>query len=204
MLDTTSPSSTQAIPNVLPRTKWAKRIVAAWQSQVLSIFEVGSLLVSANNELKRGEWIAMIKSDLPFSRSTANKLIKIATCDHLRNAEHVPHLPAHWGTLFELALLTAEQFKRGICAPPILSEAGNSKSGREAIEPQMVSMPSRAGGSGEMDTVTMRLRVLELKTLRCFFGEGRQFGGLRFLPTTNFSRAGRLTPCVRDQTSSPR
>jgi hypothetical protein len=56
----------------------------------------------------------MIKSDLPFSRSTTNKLMKIAACDHLRNAEHVPHLPAHWGTLFELTTLTKEQFDRGI------------------------------------------------------------------------------------------
>jgi hypothetical protein len=46
--------------------------------------------------------------------STANKLMKIGACDHLRNSEHVPNLPVHWGTLFELTLLTAEQFNHGI------------------------------------------------------------------------------------------
>jgi hypothetical protein len=69
---------------------------------------------AAASELKHGEWIAMINSDLPFTRSTANKLMKIATCDHIRNAEHVPHLPVHWGTLHDLTLLTEEQFERGI------------------------------------------------------------------------------------------
>jgi hypothetical protein len=41
----------------------------------------------------------MVKEELPFGQDTANKLMKIATCDHLRNSEHVLNLPAHWGTL---------------------------------------------------------------------------------------------------------
>jgi hypothetical protein len=100
--------------NSLPRAKWAQRITDAWQKQVPRIFETALLLESAKTELRRGEWMAMVKADLPFSHSTVNKLIKIAACDHLRNSEHVPRLPAHWGTLFELTLLTAEQFERGI------------------------------------------------------------------------------------------
>jgi hypothetical protein len=103
--------ATQAIPNIIGRGKWAKRITEAWQKQVPSIFETGSLLESAKAELRRGDWMKMIKSDLPFSQSTANKLMKIAACDHLRNSDHGPSLPAHWRTLFELTLLTAEQFK---------------------------------------------------------------------------------------------
>jgi hypothetical protein len=114
----TSPSeSTQAAVherNSLARRKWAELFLDAWQKQVPSIIEAGSILESAKAELRHGEWIAMIQSDLPISRSTANKLMKIAACDHLRNAEHVPYLPAHWGTLFELTLLTEEQFERGI------------------------------------------------------------------------------------------
>jgi hypothetical protein len=107
-------AQTQAIPNVISRGKWAMRITEAWQKQLPSIFEVASLLESAKTELRHGDWIKLIKNDLPFSRSTTNKLIKIGACDHLRNAERVPHLPAHWGTLFELTLLTREQFEHGI------------------------------------------------------------------------------------------
>ena len=112
-------AQTQAISNVIPRGKWAKRITEAWQKQLPSIFEVATLLESAKTELRHGDWANMIKADLPFSRSTANKLMKIGACDHLRKAEHVPHLPAHWGTLFELTLLTAEQFDHGVATGAI-------------------------------------------------------------------------------------
>jgi hypothetical protein len=107
-------TQTQAIPNVLPRGNWAKLITIAWQKQLPSIFEVASLLKSARAELRRGDWAKMIKVDLPFGQSTANKLMKIGACDHLRKSEHVPNLPAHWGTLSELTLLTADQFAHGI------------------------------------------------------------------------------------------
>jgi hypothetical protein len=115
--DTVPFSSTQATPAtaaVMTRRKWAKRIVEAWQKQVPGIFETGLLLESAKAELRHGDFIKMIKADLPFARSTANKLMKIVACDHLRNAERIPHLPAHWGTLFELTLLKPDQFEAGI------------------------------------------------------------------------------------------
>jgi hypothetical protein len=112
---TTATSSTQAVGNrnSLSRSEWAERITTAWQGQVGSIIEVGALLKAAKEELRRGDFMKMVKAELPFSQSTANKLMKIAACDHLRNSEHVPSLPAHWGTLFELTLLTAEQFEAG-------------------------------------------------------------------------------------------
>ena len=113
MFNTGTPS-TQAIPNTLTPTKWAKRINDAWQKQLPSILEVGSLLGSAKEELRRGEWMRLVKGQLPFGQSTANKLMKIAACDHLRNSEHVPNLPAHWGTLHELTTLTEQQFEHGI------------------------------------------------------------------------------------------
>jgi hypothetical protein len=113
-MHTTPSTSTQAIPNAMSRNNWARIITSAWQSQVSSIFETGSYLKDAQDELKHGEWIAMIKTDLPFGRSTANKLMKIAKCDHLRVADHGPHLPACWRTLYELTALTQQQFKRGI------------------------------------------------------------------------------------------
>jgi Protein of unknown function (DUF3102) len=64
--------------NQLPREKWAKRIAAAWQKQVLSIFEVGALLEAAKAELRHGEWMTLVKNELPFGQRTANMLMKIA------------------------------------------------------------------------------------------------------------------------------
>ena len=106
----------------MSREKWAKRITEAWQKQLPYIFEVASLLESAKAELRHGDWANMIKADLPFGQSMANKLMKIGACDHLRNSEHVPHLPTHWGTLFELTLLTTEQFEHGITTGAINSK----------------------------------------------------------------------------------
>jgi hypothetical protein len=128
---------TQVVPNVMPRGKWAARIAEAWQKQLPSIFEVASLLESAKAELRHGDWAKLIKADLPFSQSTANKLMKIAACDHLRNSDHGPNLPACWRTLYELTALTAEQFKHGI------------KTG--AINPKMQRKDVRAlRGDGQM------------------------------------------------------
>lgn len=105
---------TQAVPNVMPHGKWAQLITGAWQKQLPSIFEVASLLESARSELRHGDWATMIKTDLPFSQSTANKLMKITACNHLRNSDHGLNLPACWRTLYELTTLTIEQFKHGI------------------------------------------------------------------------------------------
>jgi hypothetical protein len=103
----------------LMREKWAKRIATAWQKQVQDIFEVGALLESAKAELKYGEWLIMVKAEIPFSRSTAAVLIKISTCDQLRDVAHERHLPAHWPTLNELTKLTPEQFATGIASGAI-------------------------------------------------------------------------------------
>jgi hypothetical protein len=103
----------------MSREKWASRIAAAWQKQVPSIFEVGALLESAKAELKHGEWIAMAKSELPFTRTTATRLMQVAACDHLRNDAHAHHLPAHWPTLCELTKLTTAQFEQSIASGAI-------------------------------------------------------------------------------------
>ena len=102
------------VQNSMPREKWVLRITEAWQKQVIDIFEVGSLLEASREEIGRGGWMVMVREELPFGQSTANKLLKIAENENLRNSEHVPNLPAHWGTLYELTKLTEEQFAAGI------------------------------------------------------------------------------------------
>jgi hypothetical protein len=144
--------------NALTRAKWAQRIADAWQKQVPSIFEVGSLLEAANLELRRGEWMAMIKRDLPFSQSTVNKLIKIAACDHLRNSEHVPSLPAHWGTLYQLTLLTAEQFERGIASGAI-----NPKIQRKDVKALRGGGQSTPTGERKSPIAALKREIADLK-----------------------------------------
>lgn len=102
--------------NAMSQQKWIDRITAAWREQLPSIFETGNLLEASKLELAHGLYMEMIREKLPFGQSTANKLVAISCNDNLRdtNSEPVPNLPVHWGILYELTLLTAEQFAEGI------------------------------------------------------------------------------------------
>lgn len=93
---------------------WAQRITECWRASVQAILEVGRLLAAAKDELPHGEFGKMIESELPFSASTANRLMKISADPKLSNPAHVQHLPASWGTLYELTKLDDEQFEEAI------------------------------------------------------------------------------------------
>jgi hypothetical protein len=169
--NTTPVTSTQAIPNVWTRGSWAARITDAWQKQIPSIFEVGSLLESAKAELRHGDWAKMIKADLPFSQSAANKLMKIAACDHLRNSDHGPNLPACWRTLYELTALSAEQFEHGITIGAI-----NPKMQRKDIrtlrgvpasatesKPSAISIVKRRVAEQDIEIAQLRARLANVQ-----------------------------------------
>jgi hypothetical protein len=119
----------ESLSNTMPRAKWIKRIEHAWEKwqsaaetvragMLESIFETGTLLETAKEELRAthgyGEWAKMVQNDLPFTKRMADMLIVIATNDNLRDGNHGSHLPGHWRTLYELTKLTDEQFKKGI------------------------------------------------------------------------------------------
>jgi hypothetical protein len=92
------------------RNQWATRISTAWQKSVESIIETGGLLIAAKAALDHGQWGQMVESDLPFSRQTAHKLMKIADDARLSNVAHVRHLPPSWGILYELTKLDDDTF----------------------------------------------------------------------------------------------
>jgi N6-adenosine-specific RNA methylase IME4 len=96
------------------RVRWAERIAKAWQSSVDGIFETGKQLIAAKDDLDHGEFSAMIESDLPFGRRTAQMLMKVAADRRLTNAKHVSLLPPHWGTLYQLTKLPDDVFRAKI------------------------------------------------------------------------------------------
>lgn len=98
---------------------WTTRIAASWRQGFLAILEVGKLLGRAKSELPHGEWETMCKEKLPFSHSTAQRLMAIADDARISNPAHVQHLPPHWGTLYELTKLSDEEFEKGIQAGAI-------------------------------------------------------------------------------------
>jgi hypothetical protein len=58
------------------------------------------LLIEAKAALDRGEWQSL---KLPFSSTTAQRLMLIARNQRLANPANLPLLPPHWTTLYDLA-----------------------------------------------------------------------------------------------------
>lgn len=104
------------------RDDWAARITACWRASLDAILQVGRLLAEAKAALPHGEFGGMIESDLPFTASTAQRLMAIAADPKLSNPAHVQHLPPSWGTLYELTKLDDEQFEAKIADGTITPE----------------------------------------------------------------------------------
>jgi Protein of unknown function (DUF3102) len=87
------------------RKEHAARINDAWQKTVDSAIETGLRIIDAREGLEHGEYIAMIESDLNFSRSMAFRFVAIASDKVLSNDAHVQHLPPAVGTLYDLTVI---------------------------------------------------------------------------------------------------
>ena len=79
-----------------------------------SIIKCGRLLIAAKDELKHGEFLKMIENNLPFKRSTAQALMKIAADGRITKNQHVGCLPAHWSTLAKIIQLPDAAFEARI------------------------------------------------------------------------------------------
>jgi hypothetical protein len=88
---------------------FAKKICAAWQSSLRGILECGRLLVAAKQRLKHGQFEQMIKTELPFGPSTAQRLMAIARDQRLTNPAHAQLLPPSWYSLYRLHTLSDTQ-----------------------------------------------------------------------------------------------
>ena len=120
--------------------KYAQRITACQRKSVNSIIECGRLLVTAKNELKHGEFLKMIENELPFKRSSAQALMKIAADGRITKYQHAGCLPAHWSTLVKLAQLPDAVFEAGI-ADGTIHPGLERRSAVEMIESYFASLP---------------------------------------------------------------
>jgi len=87
------------------------KITTSWKEATASILRTASLLLEAETELSELEFLDLL-GGLPFSQSTASKLLTIGQNKHLSNYQE--HLPPHWTTIYELALMPEEQLKTEI------------------------------------------------------------------------------------------
>ena len=74
--------------------KYAQKITDAWQKAVDGILSVGQLLNEAENTLNPVEQMDLY-AELPFSQSTADKLLSIANDKRLNNPSYKKYLPPH-------------------------------------------------------------------------------------------------------------
>jgi hypothetical protein len=78
-------------------------IKAAWQKSVDGIIESAVAVLRASKKLDKATFDKMIQEDLPFTASTARRLILIAEhpvlCSHVNRSA----LPNSWGTLYQLS-----------------------------------------------------------------------------------------------------
>ena len=95
---------------------YKKEILINWNKSRDNIITVGKLLSEAKdsvNALKKESWEELVK-ELPFTKRTADRLIKIAKCEWIISGDYNESLPVSWGTLHEISTLTKEQFEKGV------------------------------------------------------------------------------------------
>lgn len=124
-------ASTEPIEaEIVPDGEWtpdeaAAHVSEAWQNAVESIVETGRRLIEAKQRIGHGNWLPTVER-LPFGKSTAAALMKVAQHPDLSNFQHVGSLPASWGTLEVLAQLPEGEIPKRIDAGEITPELERS------------------------------------------------------------------------------
>ena len=122
--------------------KYAQRITNCQRKGVESIIECGRLLIAAKDELKHGEFLKMIENNLPFKRSTAQAIMKIASDGRITKYQHAGCLPAHWSTLAKLTQLPDAALEARI-ADGTIHPGLERRPAVEMIESYFSSLPER-------------------------------------------------------------
>ena len=130
--------------------EYAQQIDAHWRSALTSILDVGKVLNVALEDVGRKEWVRMVDNVLPFTRRTAEKLVKISNDPRLSNVKYAEYLPPHWTSLHELTFLSDDKFEDGIDKGIISADADRKdivefvKSGSDAAERTATKKPKQS------------------------------------------------------------
>jgi hypothetical protein len=117
--NTTDPTTATKAMEPKSRADFVDEIFAAYKASIESILRTGDILNAAKKALGHGQFGEMVKHDLPFTASTAERLMKIASDERLSNPAHVQLLPAAWGTLYELSKLPDAAFEQALSSGAI-------------------------------------------------------------------------------------
>jgi hypothetical protein len=122
--------------------KYARRITNCQRKSIQSIVECGRLLIAAKDELKHGKFLKMIENNLPFKRSSAQALMKIAKDKRITKSQHAGCLPAHWSTLVKIIQLPDAELEARI-ADGRIHPGLERRPAVEMIESYFSSLPKR-------------------------------------------------------------
>src|SRR6185312_13067495 len=148
---------------------WAARITERWRSSVEAIIATGRLLIEAKDALAHGAFGAMCETQLPFSASTAQRLMAVARDLRLSNPAHVQHLPASWGTLYELTKLSDDEFSSAIAQQVIRPDMlrGEAELIRPLTHKSSDGPREREGTPAALEAATHRIRRTYIGPLAC-------------------------------------
>jgi hypothetical protein len=148
---------------------WQTKINAAWRKSTEGIIEAGKLLIQAKAALMNRSFESMVREKLPFSKRTAERLMKIARHGVLSNATHVSHLPPSWGTLYQLAQLSdslcLEGLRKGTINPKMERKEAAALMPRRRIRATAGPAPLPRNGkkpTGEVAAPAPTARVREI------------------------------------------
>jgi hypothetical protein len=125
-----------------------------YSSGVEGIIDFGRCLIEAKSKLLPADWKRFTETDrCPVSLTVATRYMRIAESPHILNAENWTRLPIGWNLLYQISLLTQEQFDNGIqheqITPTVTLKklrelAGNSHKTktRRQILPEMKAAPT--------------------------------------------------------------
>lgn len=111
--------------SLTPRRAWAESIRAKYAHSVQSVIEIGRELINAKSDLSHGEFLGMIRKDLPFKERTAQMYMAVANNQRLVNPEVMPLLPNALTTLYTLARIEPDVFDAMLAAEEIAPEKTN-------------------------------------------------------------------------------
>ncbi|MFM9899014.1 hypothetical protein [Sphingorhabdus sp.] len=101
--------------------EWAAVIDTKIGSQRSSLFDLGDLLLSAQDELSKTNFKKAVKASGLKSDVTANNYMRVANSKHLRDPAIIKHLPTTVGALIDLAAWDPRELRKaadeGILTP---------------------------------------------------------------------------------------
>jgi hypothetical protein len=107
--------------------EWVSEIDKLIGNQKRTVFEIGDLLIRAEEDLSKKNFGVAVKASGLKSRQNANNYMRVARAQHLRQPEIFKHLPTCVGALIDLAAWTDREIQFGLRDGVIHSQCERTK-----------------------------------------------------------------------------